>query len=464
MSRKGFPLIPILLIAVGVLVIGGIWYYTVHKSSPVILSAPSVQSSSSPEIPNAATSPPIIVAITSSSSAQVGPFTVTAYCTNTPQVDIASVDHITVFNGSSTVQTIVISKGISPGSHSCPPITAQDINFDGHPDFMIDDDYGTGGLSVVYWLYSTSTGQFYCPGGDYNNCSLMNPSFDTASKTVTSQAPLGASDSFSQLYETTGGVLTLYQETDIDYSITTKLTTKTVKQLENGQMVVIGTSTVPEGTPATNSTSSAPADVIPPSISSAQVGNFLVTVNCTVPQNSFSIELNSINVSEEGSTTQVIPLDIGADESECPEPEAADINFDGYPDFTLDFGHGATGNEDLLFWIYNTSTQQFDCPNTNPGSNKPWLNCMLGGLSINFNKASGTITQSWDEGCASLCTDTVTDQWINGKMVTIQDINIDNPTDGSSGTIALTKTVSQLINGNMVVVSTSTITYPGGSL
>ena len=286
MNQKGFTPIAILLIVAVVLAVGGILYYATHRSFRVVQSPHLTQSSSSTAgdlatvASTTGTSMPVAsvssspATITSSSSAQVGPFMVVAYCTTLPLDGNASVDHVVVSKENLTVQTIPIGRDIVPGGDSCPPIRVQDINFDGHPDFMIDDDYGSGGLSVVYWLYNTSTGQFYCPGGDYNNCSLMNPSFDSASKTVTSQAPLGASDSFSQLYESTGGVLTLYQETDIDYSIITKLTTKTVKQVENGQMVVISTSTVPEGTPATNSTSDFQSAFGLPVESSTLMGNF----------------------------------------------------------------------------------------------------------------------------------------------------------------------------------------------
>ncbi|MGC9599638.1 MAG: hypothetical protein ABSE18_04610 [Minisyncoccia bacterium] len=205
-------------------------------SSTLVLAATSTPSTTS--APVATTT-----LFTSSSSAQVGAFTVVDNCVTISQDGIAAVKRIDILEGSSTVQSI--DTNLTPGSSVCPRPQSQDINFDGHPDFMVDSDYGSGGTSVAYWLFNTGTRQFYCPGGNYRNCSLMNPSFDTASKTITTWDALGASDSVWQVYQVSGDNLILYQETDVTSSLTS--TTKIVKQLENGQMVVIGASTTPSG-------------------------------------------------------------------------------------------------------------------------------------------------------------------------------------------------------------------------
>jgi len=180
---------------------------------------------------------------------QVGAFTIVAQCNAIATNEVASVREIDILKNGFLVQAIP-TNGIAPGSHTCPTLRSQDINFDGNPDFMIDGDYGTGGTSVFYWIYNTSTQQFYCPGGtslrgSYFNCSLMNPSFDPASKTISAWDRLGASDRVSLIYKVNGDSIYVYQETETDYSGTTPLTT--VKQLVNGKMMVVSTSTASTG-------------------------------------------------------------------------------------------------------------------------------------------------------------------------------------------------------------------------
>lgn len=258
MNRKGFALI-VLIVAIAVLlIIGGLWYYGAHNS--ISGQVPAIQTvvttSLAQPISNPATSIPpsptvfqptpstTVSIFTSSSSAQVGNFTIVAYCSllgNDP--DVAVVKQIDILNGGAVVQTINPGRGLAPGGGNCPQPRSQDINFDGYPDFMIASDYGSGGTSVNYWLFNTSTQQFFCPGGNPVGCTMMNPSFDPASKTISESDELGASDSVFWVYKVNGDNLTLYQETDVTYSGTT--TTNIVKQLEGGRMVVVSTSTTP---------------------------------------------------------------------------------------------------------------------------------------------------------------------------------------------------------------------------
>lgn len=260
MDRKGSTLVIIIIIAAVLLIAGGIWYYKAHKTAESQMSTTqnasttsSAQETSTSVVATAtapssamasgAVSPPLSA---SNSSAQVGSFTVVAYCSslsNNP--DVAAVKQINILKGGVVVQTIDIPQGIAPGNSVCPQPQAQDINFDGYLDFMIPSDYGSGGTTFNYWLYDTNTQQFYCPGENPLGCTLINPTFDSASKTITESDELGASDSVSRIYKVSGDTLTLYQETDVMSSGTTTLTT--VKQLKNGRMVVVSTSTAPSG-------------------------------------------------------------------------------------------------------------------------------------------------------------------------------------------------------------------------
>lgn len=269
MGKKGFALLEILIVAAVLAVIAGGGWYVSHLQSEQQAATSGQQAVqqaqqtvrqanqqtqqeqnvlNQAEGTNAATTtessstPSNTVAIVASSTTQVGAFTIVANCSFNSLGGFQYVSRIDVLKGSSTVQSIR-TKGIASGTNACPKPQSQDINFDGYPDFLIPADYGTGGISYVYLLFNTSTQQFYCPSGFYGNCTLENPGFDPTTKTVTSGGSLGATDSFLQTYRTTGGVLTLYQETDISYSPDTKTTIKTVKQLVNGQMVVVSTST-----------------------------------------------------------------------------------------------------------------------------------------------------------------------------------------------------------------------------
>jgi hypothetical protein len=232
----------ILFILLAVVVIVAAAYYLYPRSRSIqtpVSQLPVPASTTTPIQPTQSTT---VSVFTSSSSAQVGNFTVVANCKMISADGQESVGEIDILKGSTTVQAIT-TRGIAPGSQSCPKPESQDINFDGYPDFMIDADYGSGGTSVYYWLYNTSTEQFSCPEGSYVSCSLMNPSFDPASKTISASDELGASDSVFWIYKVNAGVISLYQETDITSSGTT--TTKTIKQSANGQMVVVSTSTTP---------------------------------------------------------------------------------------------------------------------------------------------------------------------------------------------------------------------------
>jgi hypothetical protein len=250
MNRKGFTPIIIAIIIVVVLITGGAYWYLnkptqkrITQNNPTTSTEQSIVSSSIAIVTTtpASASVPVLTQqeITSSSSLQVGDYLVVANCGNLGEDDIASVKEIDIFKNDILVQSIP-TKGIAPGSHNCPKPQSQDINFDGYQDFMIDGDYGTGGTSVYYWLYNTTTQQFYCPGGSFFYCSLMNPSFNNASKTISEWDSLSVGETVSWIDTVDGDSINLYQKTDEIYTGTSTLIT--VSQMENGKLVVVSTS------------------------------------------------------------------------------------------------------------------------------------------------------------------------------------------------------------------------------
>jgi hypothetical protein len=110
------------------------------------------------------------------------------------------------------------------------------------------------------------------------------------------------------------------------------------------------------------------------SSSSAQVGKFTVVTDCDASKGQTIVE--QISILEGGVLKQTLSdqsLDLGP--VPCPKPEARDINSDGYPDFSVVYNFG---NEytDSVYWLYNSSTNEFTCPNPTP-SGKPWMACYL---------------------------------------------------------------------------------------
>jgi hypothetical protein len=125
-------------------------------------------------------------------------------------------------------------------------------------------------------------------------------------------------------------------------------------------------------TPTSTPTSSMPQ--IFTSSSSAQVGKFTVVTDCDASNGQTIVE--QIGVFEGGVLKQTVSdqsLDLGP--VPCPKPDARDINSDGYPDFSVVYNFG---NEytDSVYWLYNSSTDEFSCPNPAP-SGKPWMACYL---------------------------------------------------------------------------------------
>ncbi len=133
-------------------------------------------------------------ALISSSTVQVGEFTIVVTCRNKNPFDIQ------VLKDGAVYQTFGIQAD-DTGVYECPQAEVRDINFDGYPDFMVLSDTGTGGGSFEFWLFSSTTGQF----GD--NSYLINPRFDPKTKTVTSYDSLGAGTTEVTTYDVVDGKL-----------------------------------------------------------------------------------------------------------------------------------------------------------------------------------------------------------------------------------------------------------------
>jgi hypothetical protein len=102
------------------------------------------------------------------------------------------------------------------------------------------------------------------------------------------------------------------------------------------------------------------------SSSTAQVGKFTVVADCDASENVFKIE-----IFKDGSLTQVIEpyTQLASGGGSCPIPEVKDINSDGYPDFAVAYNYG-NQYVDSSYWLYNSSTDQFSCPNISSSSKK----------------------------------------------------------------------------------------------
>lgn len=229
-----------------------------------------------------------------------------------------------------------------------------------------------------------------------------------------------------------------------------------VSPLTNSTSSVSETSSVLSITNTNQSTTTAPAFT---SSSTAQIGTFTVVTDCVIDQRAGGNIIRQINISKGNIPVQTISANFDTEVYACPQAQSQDVNFDGNPDIVINTGHGATGNEDYNFWIYSTSTGQFGCPyNATAGSEA----CTLGGDEFPvFDTASETITTHWNNGCAGLCTDEQTFQIMNGEMVLIKDVSVDQSYITSTKSFVFIKTTKELMNGQLVVVSTSTVAVPG---
>ena len=145
----------------------------------------------------------------SSSTVQVGDFTIVVNCKNNNPFKVE------IRKNMEPVQTLAVDATMT-GIPECVEAKNQDINFDGYPDFMVQTDNGSGGTSYSYWLFSTSTQEFYCPEIN-SDCSLMNPTFDIASKKVTSIDPMGAGSTNIKTYGIVDGKLVLISNVNKSY-------------------------------------------------------------------------------------------------------------------------------------------------------------------------------------------------------------------------------------------------------
>jgi hypothetical protein len=170
---------------------------TVHVQNTI-----SVSTTTQSIIPK--TLPSVDTSVISSSMTTIGAFIIVVTCKDKNPF------RIDVLKNGLTTQTLGISAGDS-GVGDCPSAGIQDINFDGYPDFMVLDDTGSGGAAYAYWLYSTSTQQFYC-SQPYGACGLMNPTFDPSSKIITSTDYTSAGTDDVETYGVNNGNLILIKD------------------------------------------------------------------------------------------------------------------------------------------------------------------------------------------------------------------------------------------------------------
>jgi len=171
------------------------------------------------------------------STTQVGSFTLKTYCNSGN-----TIDHIDILNGNTTVQTIShVGIGPMPGSRSCPRPETVNANFDEYPDFKVFLWAGaTGNAGYGIWLFNASAQQFD-GGGDFSN-----PSFDAESKTVHTYTNNGCAGMCrtEDTFQVVNGKFVLFQEIITD-DVDGKNIIQTIKQLKDGKMVVVSTSTQP---------------------------------------------------------------------------------------------------------------------------------------------------------------------------------------------------------------------------
>ena len=137
-------------------------------------------------------------------------------------------------------------------------------------------------------------------------------------------------------------------QSDQNLSVTTSST-----QTTTSTQSIQPTSTVQQESPIVSS-------------STAQVGKFTVVADCDASENVFKIE-----IFKNGVRTQVIEpyTQLASGGGSCPIPEVKDINSDGYPDFAVAYNYG-NKYVDSSYWLYNSSTDQFSCPNATSSGKK----------------------------------------------------------------------------------------------
>jgi len=174
--------------------------------------------------------------------------------------------------------------------------------------------------------------------------------------------------------------------------------------------------------------------------SSAQVGMFTVVENCNdgIPM--------SLDILKDGSLVQTIigksnclnGFGPGVNESSCIPPESQDVNFDGYSDILIAVDGGSGGESDE-YWLFDTTTQQFD--------NSGYL------MNPHFNSASKIITSTDYNGASE--TDIQTYQAVDGKLVFVKEVDMEDVGPDSNASAFVT--VKEPVDGKMQVVSTSTV-------
>lgn len=213
MKAMRVSLLILIIIGLGLIATQSLWVPTLVNAI-LQYQKISIQAVATTTIPTLATPAKKKAAIMpvpqlSSSTAQVGDFTLVVNCKNNNPVSVE------IRKNTAVIQNLTIDAAVT-GIPECVKAESQDINFDGYPDFMVPTDDGSGGTSYGYWLFSTSTQQFSCPESN-NNCALMNPTFDAASKTITSIDPTGAGSTNIKTYGVAGGKLVLLSNINNNY-------------------------------------------------------------------------------------------------------------------------------------------------------------------------------------------------------------------------------------------------------
>jgi hypothetical protein len=357
MARRGFAPIVILLIAAGIMAIGGIWYYATHKSATAV-QAPSLTQSSSSTLQTSS-----ITALESASSSAPGAIS---------KPILVMLDDLEASK----------QKGDIIGY-----ATTTRYLFVGHQGSMAN-----GGEIDIYDLFQSSTQpiaeyaenayifQAFALGGNYifliplSTAPLGNsnptPSLQIIDVSDPLKPTLVASSTFgdesAQGISFNGGYIVLTGKIFINNVPVNISRTIDFSDIGNLKVVEESTSSLNSPTPELFTLSS-----------STQVGKFTVVADCDASGGETilkQIEIFDGNTLKQTISGQVMQL-TGSDDGVCSQPEARDINSDGYPDFSV---VSNIGNEyiDSVYWLYASSTDQFSCPNPKP-SGKPWMACYL---------------------------------------------------------------------------------------
>ncbi len=152
-----------------------------------------------------------IMPVFSSSTVRVGDYSVQVDCKDLNPEDI------TITKNGEVVQTIGVH-ALLTGVKSCTKVISEDVNFDGHQDFLLLTGTGSGGAMVTYWLYTPETREFSCPNDSNTEssdvCVLSNPKFDSTTKTITTRHAMGAGRAIINVYRATDGTLKLLSHTE----------------------------------------------------------------------------------------------------------------------------------------------------------------------------------------------------------------------------------------------------------